>query len=184
MIVGMPGSGKSIVSDVVRDYCRAPVYVMGDIVREETIKRGLPPTLENTRAVAERLREEMGPRAVAYLLLKKIVEERPQRDYIVIDGARSLAEIECFREAFDDVIIIAVHSSPRTRFRRLVARGRRDDPRDWREFISRDLSELSLGMGSVIALADYVIVNEETSIEELRSRVLELLEKVIGGRCV
>ena len=40
VVVGMPGSGKGVFSDVARG-SGIPVYVMGDIVREETIRRGL-----------------------------------------------------------------------------------------------------------------------------------------------
>jgi len=43
LIAGMPGSGKSIVSSIAREL-GLPVYVMGDVVREEARRRGIEPT--------------------------------------------------------------------------------------------------------------------------------------------
>ncbi|MEM1596250.1 MAG: AAA family ATPase, partial [Desulfurococcaceae archaeon] len=37
LIVGMPGSGKSLVVQAARDL-GLPVYTMGDVVREETLR--------------------------------------------------------------------------------------------------------------------------------------------------
>jgi adenylate kinase family enzyme len=46
ILAGMPGSGKSLFSTVAKECCGIPVYVMGDIIREEVVKRGLEPTQE------------------------------------------------------------------------------------------------------------------------------------------
>ncbi|WP_243674686.1 AAA family ATPase [Vulcanisaeta distributa] len=40
MITGLPGSGKTIVSDVAREL-GLPVVTMGDIIREEAVKSGI-----------------------------------------------------------------------------------------------------------------------------------------------
>jgi len=73
--------------------------------------------------------------------------------------------------------LIAVHSSPETRFQRLSKRKRSDDPQGWDVFCQRDLRELSVGQGDVIAVADYMIVNEGTY-EEFKAKVNEVLEVV------
>lgn len=38
LVAGMPGSGKSIVAEAAREL-GLPVYTMGDVVREEALKR-------------------------------------------------------------------------------------------------------------------------------------------------
>ncbi len=85
--------------------------------------------------------------------------EEQQNDKIVIDGLRSYVEAESFVEHFSNFTLITVHSSPQTRFERLSARGRSDDPKTWEVFHARDLRELSVGIGNAIALAEYVIIN-------------------------
>ena len=48
-VVGMPGAGKAVVSKAASSH-GIPVMVCGDVVREETKKRGLASTPENTGA--------------------------------------------------------------------------------------------------------------------------------------
>jgi len=80
-------------------------------------------------------------------------------------------------------VLVAVHASPRERFRRLKSRGRPDDPTTWEEFVERDMRELELGIGNVIALADVMIVNEYYPLnvisQEALKRVREVLSKVV-----
>ncbi len=171
VVVGMPGSGKGIFSEVAREL-GVPVYVMGDIVREETIKRGLEPTPSNLNYVARRLREEYGQSVVAERVGEKILGDK--KEFVVVDGSRSLYELEVFKK-IGEVVVVAIHASPHTRYNRLRRRGRPGDPRNWEEFRERDRVELSFGIGSLISLADYVVVNEG-SIEEFREKAKKLLE--------
>ena len=156
-LTGMPGAGKGIVSDIAKTI-GIPVYVMGDVVREEATRRGLPHKPEILNAIAKELREKEGPAAVAKRVASKIAGTKS--GIILIDGIRSLHEVNVFKE-YGDIVIIAVHASPKTRFERLRKRNRPGDPKTWDEFVSRDFLELGFGIGNVIALADYMIVNEE-----------------------
>ncbi len=72
---------------------------------------------------------------------------------------------------------MAIHASPKTRFQRLLSRGRSDDPKTWETFYERDNRELNVGLGHVIALADTVVVNEST-IGELQSSLKVILGKL------
>jgi len=72
--------------------------------------------------------------------------------------------------------LMAVHSSPRTRFQRLQRRGRADAPGSWEEFLERDLRELSWGLGGLIAVADRMIINEGT-LDEFRTSALRYLQE-------
>ena len=173
-LVGMPGSGKSIVAEVARDL-GFDIVVMGDAVRDEARRRGLEPTGENMRALMRRLREERGPAVVAELCFPRI--DRAGQ-LVLVDGIRSLAEVEAFRRHYGRAVLVAVHSSPRTRFERLRARGRPDDPASWEEFCRRDRVELEVGIGSAIAMADHMLVNEGT-VGELKRAAEALLRGLV-----
>jgi len=180
VIAGMPGSGKSIVSDIARKL-DLPVIVLGDVVRDEVIKRGLKPTLKNMLSIAEELRRKYGPAAIAMLSIEKI--RKINKNIIVIDGIRCLDEITYLKNALNyEILILAIHSSPRTRFERLKNRGRPGDPKSWEEFVERDFRELSWGIGNVIALADRIIVNEG-GLDEFISAVTRFLSEVIEKWC-
>ena len=177
-ITGMPGSGKSIIAKAALDL-ELPVINMGDVVREETLKRYGNITPDLMRRVSADLRREYGNNIIAIRTLEKI--KSLNKRIIVIDGVRSLDEIKVFK-GYGDVVIVAIHASPRTRFERIRRRGRPGDPDNWDDFMKRDLVELSFGIGNVIALADYMIINEG-SIEEAYKRAREILERLKQDVC-
>jgi len=71
-VTGMPGSGKSTVSKALSQELSAPLFVMGDLVRDEVVRRGLPLTAENIEQVATELRSRHGRGAVGVLLLERL----------------------------------------------------------------------------------------------------------------
>jgi dephospho-CoA kinase len=172
-IVGMPGAGKSIVSNVASER-GIPVLVCGDVVREETEKRGLPPTPENMGSVMLDVRREHGPAIVTERLIPKIQESTSP--VVIVEGVRSMPEVNALKKDHS-VTIVAVHASPRTRYERLNARARSDDPKSWTEFEERDSRELSVGIGNVIAMAQEMLINE-ASVEDLAAASELLLAKV------
>ncbi|AMQ18303.1 dephospho-CoA kinase [Thermococcus peptonophilus] len=180
IVTGMPGSGKS---KIVKEFEKRgfPSVSLGDIVREETLKRGLELTKENVAKVSIRLRQELGQNAVAKLAVEKVKALLKGSKVVVIDGVRSLDEVGTFRGAFPEekIIIVAVHTPPRQRFERLKARGRHDDPQTWEDFEERDWKELRFGIGGVIAMADYMVVNDGSR-EEYERTVRKLVDEILS----
>jgi len=174
-VTGMPGSGKSLVAREIADWLGFNVYKMGDVVRREVVRRGLPLTVENVERVATELREMYGRGAVARLLLDTILEDPGPG--VVVDGMRSMEEARILEEA-GRVVIVAVHASRRTRLSRLLAARRREDDVSSEEDLRlRDRKNLEFGIGEVIALADYMIVNEG-SVEEAREQARRVAERI------
>ncbi|KON31895.1 hypothetical protein AC478_01900 [miscellaneous Crenarchaeota group-1 archaeon SG8-32-3] len=153
----MPGSGKSLVVAAARLEGYG-VVVMGDVVREETEKRGLEMNPKNIGRVMLELREKGGASVVAEKCIPKIERKRSRK--VIVDGIRSLSEVDAFKKHFPKFSLIAVHSSSEARFNRLNRRRRSDDPDGWELFHERDMRELSVGLGNAIAMAEHIIVNE------------------------
>jgi dephospho-CoA kinase len=172
-ISGMPGAGKGVAADAARQM-NLDVLVLGDVIREETERRGLDPTPQNMGAVMVEVRQKDGPAVVAKRLLPKI---RACKSHIVIvEGVRSLQELAELRSQYE-ALTVAIHASPKTRFQRLLSRNRSDDPKNWDTFSERDERELNVGLGHVISLADILLVNEG-SINELQAEFKEELSKL------
>jgi dephospho-CoA kinase len=176
-VVGMPGSGKGVLGDVARELGFS-VVIMGDTVREEVAKRELEPTPENVGRIMLQIRREKGPAIVAERCITRIKSAESQG--IVVEGIRSLAEVEVFRREFPKFKLLSIHSSPETRFQRIFNRRRSDDPSNWQVFTDRDLRELKVGIGSAAAMADYVILNEG-SLRQFKMRVKRLLKASLSG---
>ncbi len=173
-LAGMPGSGKSIVVDVAREM-GYNIVVMGDVIRQETLNRGLELTPQNVGKVMLELRQESGNYVIAQKCIPKIEEQASSK--VLVDGLRSLFEADIFKEHFAKFNLVAVHASPQTRFTRLSTRRRSDDPAEWKVFQERDMRELGVGLGNVIAMAEQVIVNDN-SFEHVRAKVKVSLERI------
>ncbi len=156
LITGMSGSGKTTLANHFRNGGIASV-TMGDVIRGLAREKGLPPTPENLGRLATGIREEGGDDAVAKLCVAKI--DKMPDDIILVDGIRSIREVEVFSKEFE-VALVVVFAAQKTRYARLMARGRSDDPHDMATFKARDDRELSFSLGHAIALADYTILNE------------------------
>ena len=176
-IVGMPGSGKTEVAKFFGKKS-IPIVRMGNVIREEANLRGYEATPETLGRISAGLREEFGEEEIAKRCLVKI-DAMNSENAIVIEGIRSLDEVNFFKSKFSgEFYTLAVHSSPKLRFARLRGRGRGDDPKVWAEFKERDLRELGYGMGSAIALADYMVINEG-SLDELKKNLEEIFKKLL-----
>lgn len=172
-VTGMPGAGKSTAAKALesRGWTR---IVMGDVIREETRKRGLGEDEGGTGSVMRELRSEFGESAVAELCVRKILESGSER--VVVDGIRSMAEVETFQRV-GKVKLVAVHASRQRRFAFLRERGRSDDPLTYEMFLKRDKRELDVGIGNAIALADEVISNEHATPEQLSRELISVVEE-------
>ncbi len=166
---GMPGSGKSLVVETAKEL-GYDIVTMGDVVREQTRLSGLEPTPANIGKVMLDLRAQEGNYIIAKKCIPKIEGQTSKR--VIIDGLRSLYEADIFREHFAKFVLVAVHAPPQIRFDRLKIRGRSDDPPNYDVFNERDMRELGVGLGNVIAMAEKIIVNDN-SVEGFKAHVKE-----------
>jgi len=173
-LAGMPGSGKSLVVETAQQEGYA-VVVMGDVIREETQKRGLKLNPKNMGKVMLELRETGGNSIVAEKCIPKIEQKESRK--VIVDGLRSLNEVDAFKAHFPKFSLVAVHASPETRFNRLYRRRRSDDPDGWELFRERDMRELSVGLGNAIAMAEYLIINENKK-DEIKAKIRETLRRI------
>jgi dephospho-CoA kinase len=173
-LAGMPGAGKSVVVAVAKAN-GYDVVVMGDVVREEATSRGLKPDPENLGKIMLELRQKEGSNVIAKRCIPKI--EKAKENKILVDGIRSLSEVEEFKRHFPKFTLIAIQASPETRFKRLYHRQRSDDPANWEIFQERDRRESSVGLEQAIAAAEHTIINEE-ELSAVKEKIKEVLRKV------
>lgn len=170
-VVGMAGSGKSEVARVLEQHGFQRLR-FGDVTDEEVARRGLPLNEENERTVREQLRREYGMAAYAKLNLPKI-DSLLKRGRVVVDGLYSWEEFTLMKEHYGErLVLVAVWSSPATRYRRLAQRKVR--PLTARESAERDRSEIENShKGGPIAMADFTIVNE-SALSDLQRQSAEI----------
>lgn len=156
-ITGLPGSGKSFVASVGKRM-GLDVYVMGDVVREETLKRYGKYDKELVGKLAEELRQEYGEAAVASLIIEKLQRDRDKK-IVIIDGIRSASEIDTFKKYFD-VIVVGIIASRATRYERILKRKRKDDIENIDDFMKREEREIGFGVLDALYSSDIYFFNE------------------------
>ncbi|MCD7781493.1 MAG: AAA family ATPase [Methanosphaera sp.] len=184
-VSGLPGSGKSVISRIAK---KEGIYTisMGNVIRKEAEKNNCSTGTMAVKlrekygknVVANRCVNEVYTHSKNNrhnknnkVTVKKIYtthskNNKPQRykkieqDIYIIEGIRSPAEVTYFKKHFKNFKVIGIHSSPEKRFNRLKRRKRSDDSTDYIEFSRRDERELRFGIGDVIALSDYMLIND------------------------
>ena len=162
-LTGMPGAGKSTIAEALKSKGFDKI-TMGDAVRTEAARRKIELTGENLGKLMLELREKNGPGAVAELIKDQIANSKS--NVVIIDGVRSIAEVEVLKK-FGTVKILAIHASGDTRFGFLTNRKRSDDPENREDFSKRDYREMSVGMSESIALADETLSNNNITVPQL-----------------
>ncbi len=174
-LTGMPGAGKSTIVSKLKEE-GYETFSLGDGVRAEAKKLNLEPTGENLGKLMLELREKNGPGAVAELLKKSIQEST--HDIIIIDGIRSIHEINVLKET-GNVKLLAVNAAADTRFNFLRERKRSDDPLTREKFEERDNREIGVGLEEIIGLADESIENNDVSINQMVESAIKIFQKWI-----
>ena len=173
--VGLPGSGKGEAAAVARE-AGIPVVTMGDVIREACRARGLDPSEHHGR-IAKALREEEGEAAIAERCLPHVREALDGSAVVLVDGLRSMVEVETFEAAFgEDFLLVSVEAPFEVRAERLGARGRDESDLDREDLRTREERELGFGMGEVMASAVVVIENTD-SLEAFRDRIGRVLDE-------
>jgi dephospho-CoA kinase len=157
-LTGMPGAGKSTIASSLKEK-GFEVITMGDAVREEAKRQNLEPTDCNLGTLMLKLRTELGPGAIAHLILRKM-EKDTNRKIVIIDGIRSMPEVDILKRV-GYVKLLAIHASTNTRFIYTKERARFDSPSNIQDFVVRDKRELIVGISEAIALADETLSNNE-----------------------
>lgn len=175
-LVGMSGSGKSVVTDYLEENGWTKLYFGGityKLMKEAGIERTEDGKSE--KEFREKLRKEHGPECYAKFLEKDIKEEL-EKGNVVLDGLYSWYEYKYLIERFKDLKLICVIADKNLRYERVAARPDRPFDREAIEY--RDISEIeNLYKGGPIAFADYFILNNGSKEEEI-NRLKEILEEV------
>jgi dephospho-CoA kinase len=174
-IVGMPGAGKSVVVDHLRNKGWTVVH-FGAVTMRELEKRGLVVNESNERVVREDLRKEHGMAAFAKLSMDEVLSGL-SKGSTVIDGLYSWSEYTFLEnELSERFYVVNVFTSKQIRYDRLLHREVR--PLSHEEAEARDFAEIeNLEKGGPIAIADFTLQNDGT-MKKLYSEIDKLLRQL------
>ena len=168
-IVGMCGSGKSVLADELVK--RGWGYVrFGQLTIDIIKERGLEVNEANEKSVRENLRKEHGMGAYAKLNIPKF-DAVLEKQNLIADGLYSWDEYKILKDYYGDrLLVVCVYAPPALRYERLEKRKTETDDKDVKyrpltkeQAKARDFAEIeNLAKGGPIARADYMILNTGT----------------------
>lgn len=178
-IVGMSGSGKSVIVDQLTRQ-GVPKVHFGNKIYQEMAKRGIERDSEgkNEREFREMIRATEGQDWVVRQAISEtndLIAAGQKR--IVLDGVYSWTEYKILKHEYPGLItFIAVISPKSLRYERVA--NRPDRPFDAAALYHRDQTEIeNLEKGGPIAAADYFILNDGT-IEHLEEQSNAILKTI------
>ncbi len=182
-VAGMPGAGKSVVSDELVKNGFA-FFRFGQITLDLVKEKNLEVNEANERKIREGLRKKYGLGAFARLNISKI-DELIKKSNVVGDGLYSWSEYKILKEKYGEAMyLVAVYAPPKLRYERLENRSViNDDKQRFRNFTkkearARDYAEIeNLEKGGPIAMADFTIINTGT-IDEVKKKTREILSQI------
>ncbi len=182
MIIGMTGSiaaGKETLTKSLREK-GFRYYQTSDLLKEELYKRGMEITRKNMQDLGDEWRAKYGAEALMKMLLERIDRNGDS----IIDSIRNPKEAGFLRNHIDHFIMVAVDAPREIRFRRMLARGKESDPKNWEDFLKVDARDredpenpLGQQVGRCIQMADYVLIND-SSLEYFKRKIENLLSEI------
>ena len=173
-VVGMSGSGKSVLTSYLEDKGYKKIY-FGGVIYDKMKEEGIEITPDSQKEFRENLRKEHGMGVVAKLLLPKI-EEAYSKGNTVLDGLYSWDEYLILKEKFIDLKLVCVCTDKKIRYNRVESRA--DRPFNHEDIIKRDIAEIENSLkGGPIAFADYYILNNG-DLNSFYKRLEEILDDI------
>ena len=178
-VVGMSGSGKSVVVDYLTEKGFPKVY-FGGMIYKEMKRRGIEITSdgESEKQFREMIRETEGKDWV----VKQVIEEtinliNAGQKRIVLDGLYSWTEYKILKKEFPGQLIVLAVVVPKA-LRHFRVGKRPERPFNTKEIQERDRSEVeNLEKGGPIAMADYYVLNDD-SVAKLHNDVDVILDRI------
>ena len=178
-VVGMSGSGKSVVVDYLTEKGFPKVY-FGGMIYKEMRRRGIEitPDGESEKQFREMIRETEGKDWV----VKQVIEEAKNliqagQKRIVLDGLYSWTEYKILKKEFPGQLTVLAVVVPKA-LRHFRVGKRPERPFNTKEIQERDRSEVeNLEKGGPIAMADYYVLNDE-SVAKLHDDVDVILDRI------
>ena len=171
VLTGLTAAGKSTISLPTSVKFNIPILETGNFVYKEVESKELEITPENIKKVTVEAKK-ISDSYFTEKLIEEVKNEYYSVQAVFVSGVRALSEIEFLKKEFGahNNMVIGFHASQKTRFDRLNNLDRKSQGgakaaedralRDFDKFLERAEKELGFGVGTVFAMCDVIISND------------------------
>lgn len=184
-IGGTNGSGKDTIGHLLAVRHSYMFLSVTDILRGEARKRGLPVDREALRTISAEWRRQSGLGVLVEKAVELFQPVAGQYKGLAIASLRNPGEADAVHEHGGTVLW--VDADPRVRYDRIqanaVARDRaEEDNKTFEQFLAEEQAEMhatgdaaTLDMSAVRTKADFTIMNEHPTLDDLDTELMQLL---------
>lgn len=182
-IVGQISCGKGELKDYLIEKLGFTSFSLSTIVHEELHKMGIK---EVSRKLLQDAGDELRKKYGDAVLARRAVEiiQKLKKTKIAIEGIRNPGEIE-FLKKIPNFVLIGVKAKRELRFKRLLKRNKKWDPKTWSEFLTVDKRDFGIGqkksgqqVGKCLNYCDYILTNNK-DVNDFQRKVKKLLGKIL-----
>jgi dephospho-CoA kinase len=176
-LVGGIASGKGTICDILAGIGYT-IIALSDFVAEEIrAKQATNIDRKTYFETANEMRREKGNDVLCHLAISYIT--RNNINHFVIDGLRTVDEVQLMRRAFDDFFLIGINVPLEKRIERVLARRRRIDPSSTSDILldmTREAKDVAEGcqLGDVLNICDFY-VDGQLSIPDTKDLCVRLV---------
>ena len=164
-VVGQIATGKEVFAEYLIKKYGFTTFSLSTVIHRELEKRGVKEfTRKTLQDVGDELRKKIGDDVLAIKAIEILNNgKRP----VVITGIRNPDEVKYFKK-IPGFILVAIKSKRKTRFKRVLKRGKPWDPKTYEDFYKIDRRDYGIGqeksgqqVGKCIKMADYTLTNDK-----------------------
>jgi dephospho-CoA kinase len=175
-LVGEIASGKSTVTDYIKQKYGAVSFRFSDILRDVLKRIYKEESRANLQLVSQVLRQNFGEDVMSKILAQDAASS--EHSLLITEGIRRPADVSYLQE-LPGFHIIALNVEERIRFDRLLERVEEnpgDRNKTWEQFQQESQAESEQKIKEIAAKADIVIDNNGT-LEQLYKQVDQIMQK-------
>lgn len=184
-VVGQIATGKGVLVNQLTGHFGFISLSLSSIVHAELEKKGIKKyTRQMLQDTGDKLRREEGGDVLVRRTLNRL-NQLNRSDNIVIEGIRNPAEIE-FLKKNPNFILIGIKANRKLRFKRVLSRGKKWDPKNYEEFLKVDRRDIGIGqnssgqqVGKCLAYCDYILTNNK-NVKEFEKKIEKLMKRVLN----
>lgn len=172
-LVGMISSGKGTVAEYLEKNNNAATYRFSTILRDILKRMHKEITRKNMQKLSTTLRQNFGEDLLAKVIAEDV--KKDERDLIVVDGIRRLADIKYLTE-LPHFKLVKITAAPEARYKRLIQRteNQGDTQKTYEEFLADEKKEADAEIPLVMEKAELELSNEG-GFEELYKQIDKMI---------
>jgi len=194
-LVGQIAAGKEVFAEYLIKKYGFTTFSLSTVVHHELEKRGIKEfTRKTLQDIGDELRKKIGDDVLAIKTMEILNNENlPARPAggpagrhgrpVVITGIRNPDEVKYFKK-IPGFILVAIKSKRKTRFQRVLKRGKPWDPKTYEDFYKIDRRDYGIGqeksdqqVGKCIKMADYTLMNNK-NVGSFYEKIEKLINKL------